>query len=83
MKQRMLGSSGVAVSAIGLGCMGMSDFYGKSDDGQSLNLLHQAIDLGVNFWDTADMYGCGSAGQRSSSPPSSATCAGLMVPCWV
>jgi aryl-alcohol dehydrogenase-like predicted oxidoreductase len=59
MKTRILGSSGVEVSAIGLGCMGMSDFYGKSDDLASLALLEKAVELGVNFWDTADMYGTG------------------------
>ncbi|HUX11397.1 MAG TPA: aldo/keto reductase [Spirochaetia bacterium] len=59
MKQRTLGSSGIRVSAIGLGCMGMSEFYGKSDDGASVALIHRAIDLGVNFFDTADMYGIG------------------------
>ncbi len=59
MKTRILGNSGLNVSAIGLGCMGMSDFYGKSDDRASLALLEKAIDLGVTFWDTADMYGTG------------------------
>jgi aryl-alcohol dehydrogenase-like predicted oxidoreductase len=59
MKTRILGNSGLAVSAIGLGCMGMSDFYGASDDVASLALLEKAIELGVNFWDTADMYGTG------------------------
>jgi aryl-alcohol dehydrogenase-like predicted oxidoreductase len=59
MKTRILGNSGIAVSAIGLGCMGMSDFYGKSDDVTSLALLEKAIELGVDFWDTADMYGTG------------------------
>jgi aryl-alcohol dehydrogenase-like predicted oxidoreductase len=59
MNTRILGNSGIAVSAIGLGCMGMSDFYGKSDDVASLALLEKAVELGVNFWDTADMYGTG------------------------
>ena len=59
MESRRLGGSGLEVSAIGLGCMGMSEFYGPSDDASSINVLHHAIDLGVTFWDTADMYGTG------------------------
>ena len=59
MESRRLGGSGLEVSAIGLGCMGMSEFYGPSDDATSLGVLHHAIDLGVTFWDTADMYGTG------------------------
>ncbi len=55
MKQRSLGS--LRVSAIGLGCMGMSEFYGAHDDAQSIDTIHRALDLGVNFLDTADMYG--------------------------
>ena len=55
MKQRSLGS--LRVSAIGLGCMGMSEFYGAHDDAQSIDTLHRALDLGVNFLDTADAYG--------------------------
>lgn len=58
--RRRLGTQGLAVSAIGLGCMGMSDAYGPSDDADSLAVLHHAIDLGVNFLDTADMYGVGA-----------------------
>jgi aryl-alcohol dehydrogenase-like predicted oxidoreductase len=57
MQYRSLG--GLAVSAVGLGCMGMSDFYGKSNTEVSLKTLHRALELGVNFWDTADMYGTG------------------------
>ena len=56
---RRLGKAGLEVSAIGLGCMGMSDFYGDSDEAKSIETLHHALDLGVNFWDTADMYGTG------------------------
>jgi aryl-alcohol dehydrogenase-like predicted oxidoreductase len=56
---RELGKSGLAVSAVGLGCMGMSEFYGPSDEAQSLETLHHAIAIGVTFWDTADMYGVG------------------------
>lgn len=60
MKTRTLGSRGPAVSAIGLGCMGMSDFYGPADEERSIAVLHRALDLGVNFFDTADMYGVGA-----------------------
>jgi aryl-alcohol dehydrogenase-like predicted oxidoreductase len=59
MQQRSLGSSGNTVSALGLGCMGMSEFYGASDDAKSLEILARAVDLGINFLDTADTYGFG------------------------
>jgi aryl-alcohol dehydrogenase-like predicted oxidoreductase len=59
MKQRKLGTQGLTVSALGLGCMGMSEFYGARDDQKSVATIHRALDLGVNFLDTADMYGCG------------------------
>ena len=57
MKTRDLGRSGLRVSAIGLGCMGMSEFYGTRDDNESAATIHRALDLGVNFVDTADIYG--------------------------
>ena len=57
MTTRTLGRSGLKVSALGLGCMGMSDFYGPTDDAESLRTLHRALELGVYFFDTADMYG--------------------------
>jgi len=56
---RELGRSGLKVSALGLGCMGMSDFYGPSDEAKSVETLHHSIDIGVTFWDTSDMYGLG------------------------
>ncbi len=58
--RRQLGRQGLTVSTIGLGCMGMSDFYGPADEEASLAVLNHAIDIGVNFLDTADMYGVGA-----------------------
>jgi len=57
MQRRKLGRSGLEVSALGLGCMGMSEFYGEGDEVESIATLHRALDLGCNFLDTADMYG--------------------------
>jgi aryl-alcohol dehydrogenase-like predicted oxidoreductase len=58
--RRNLGPHGLQVSAIGLGCMGMSDFYGPSDEATNLRVLNAALDIGINFLDTADMYGVGA-----------------------
>jgi aryl-alcohol dehydrogenase-like predicted oxidoreductase len=55
--QRLLGSEGLVVSELGLGCMGMSEFYGTGDEEESIATIHRAIDLGITFLDTADMYG--------------------------
>jgi aryl-alcohol dehydrogenase-like predicted oxidoreductase len=58
MQHRLLGTQGLETSAMGLGCMGMSDFYGdRSDERESIATIHRALELGVNFLDTADMYG--------------------------
>lgn len=65
--RRALGRSGLQVSALGLGCMGMSDFYGPADDAQSIAVLNHALDQGLNFLDTADMYGLG-ANERLLAP---------------
>jgi aryl-alcohol dehydrogenase-like predicted oxidoreductase len=57
IEQRALGTQGLKVSALGLGCMGMSDFYGTPDDTESIATIHRALELGVTFLDTADVYG--------------------------
>lgn len=57
MKTRKLGNQGLVVSELGLGCMGMSEFYGAGDDQESIETIHRALDLGVTLFDTADMYG--------------------------
>ncbi len=57
METRKLGTQGLEVSALGLGCMGMSEFYGERDDEESIATIHRAVELGVVFLDTADMYG--------------------------
>jgi aryl-alcohol dehydrogenase-like predicted oxidoreductase len=59
MKHRQLSNTGEKLSAIGLGCMGMSFAYGLRDDNESIKVLERALKLGINFWDTADMYGQG------------------------
>ncbi len=59
MQQRTLGKSGFSVSAIGLGCMGMSGVYGKADDAESVAVIHYALDRGIDFLDSSDMYGWG------------------------
>ena len=59
MKTRKLGESGLVVSTLGLGCMGMSEFYGPADEAESIATIHRARALGVSLLDTADMYGVG------------------------
>ena len=59
MNHRRLGTTGPEVSAIGLGCTGMSDFYGPADRGESIATIHAALDAGINLLDTGDFYGMG------------------------
>jgi aryl-alcohol dehydrogenase-like predicted oxidoreductase len=59
MEQRKLGATGPTVSAIGLGCMGMSDFYGPADRNESISTIHAALDAGITLLDTGDFYGIG------------------------
>lgn len=59
MEYRLLGNTGINISALGLGCMGMSEFYGSHRDAESIAVIHYALDHGINFLDTADMYGVG------------------------
>ena len=60
MDKRRLGTQGPEVSALGLGCMGMSEFYGTADEGEAIATIHRSLELGMNFLDTADMYGRGA-----------------------
>jgi aryl-alcohol dehydrogenase-like predicted oxidoreductase len=57
MERRRLGADGLEVSAVGLGCMGMSEFYGQGEEGEATATIHRALELGIDFFDTADMYG--------------------------
>src|SRR5659263_506679 len=59
MERRALGRSGLTVSAMGLGCMGMSEFYGPADEAESVATIHRALDLGIDLLDTSDIYGLG------------------------
>ncbi len=60
MKTKRLGSNGPEISAIGLGLMGMSEFYGPAEDARSIAVIHRALEVGINFLDTADVYGVGA-----------------------
>src|ERR1700750_2327589 len=57
MERRRLGTQGLEVSAMGLGCMGMSEFYGSTDEDEAIKNIHRALELGITVLDTADMYG--------------------------
>src|SRR5689334_17045750 len=59
METRPLGKTTQRIAALGLGCMGMSEFYGDTDVAEAIATLERSLDLGMNFWDTADMYGSG------------------------
>src|SRR5947209_5032933 len=59
MEYRKLGKNGPSIAALGLGCMGMSEFYGPTDEAESIKVIHRYLELGGNFLDTADVYGIG------------------------
>jgi aryl-alcohol dehydrogenase-like predicted oxidoreductase len=91
MEKRYLGRNGPELSALGLGCMGMSEFYGPRDDAESIATIHRALELGITFLDTADIYGHGDneilvgkaiRGMRDKScwPQSSVLCAARPIP---
>ena len=61
MKRRPLGASGIAVSQVGLGCMGFAGVYGPVDEGAAITAVHRALDSGIDFFDTADVYGNGAS----------------------
>ena len=65
---RKLGHSPLKVSALGLGCMGMSEFYGPQQEEESVATIHRALDLGINFLDTADVYGRGDNEELVAAP---------------
>lgn len=71
MEKRGLGE--LEVSTMGLGCMGMSEFYDAADEKQSIQTIHRALDLGINFFDTADMYGVGGYYSSSEQLPPGAS----------
>src|ERR1700733_7338309 len=60
MPRRRLGHKGLTISAMGLGCMGMSEFYGSRNDEESIRVIHRSLELGIDFLDTADVYGIGA-----------------------
>jgi aryl-alcohol dehydrogenase-like predicted oxidoreductase len=68
MEKRALGRQGLRVSALGLGCMGMSEFYGRGDETESIATIHRALELGVDFLDTADVYGPAPTRSSSAAP---------------
>jgi aryl-alcohol dehydrogenase-like predicted oxidoreductase len=69
MQQRTLGTHGLTVSSIGLGCMGLTPIYGAADEGAAIATVHRAIDLGVTFFDSSDAYACSSS-RRVAGPVS-------------
>ena len=68
MKIKSLGNQGLKASELGLGCMGMSEFYGQTNDKESIKTIHRAFELGINFLDTADVYGMGISEKLIGTP---------------